>query len=111
MDRIIDVAKDFSPRLANREKYNGDGTFTAVEFRRKYLNPLKKSKHWKNDETFITFDFNGVERLSPGFANEAFGYFTAMGTPRQVLKKIRFINISDVKIETIHKELKAAYYV
>lgn len=111
MDRIIDVAKDFSPRLANREKYNGDGTFTAVEFRRKYLNSLKKKNAWKIEGVFITFDFKDVTRLSPGFANEAFGYFTAVVTPDEILKKIKFINISDVKLSTIKNELEAAYNI
>ena len=105
----IDIGKDFYHRLANRDKYQGDGKHTAVEFREKYLSGLDSVSAWNVESTFIEFDFSNVKKLGPSFANEAFAYFTKYAKPSKILKRIKLINISNVKKLIIEQELESGY--
>lgn len=106
----IDVEKDFYHRLANRDRFQGDGKHTAQEFRTKYLSELDTKDSWRDEKEFITFDFQNVKKLGPSFASEAFGYFTQYAKPERILKKIKFINISNVKMMIIKQELETGYH-
>lgn len=105
----IDVGSDFHHRLANRDEKQGDGKFTAVEFRTKYLSIFDNKEVWDNNETLIILDFANVTKLGPSFANEAFAYFTRYAKPNRILEKIQLKNISDVKLLIIKEELESGY--
>ena len=108
--QIIDVGKEFFPRLANRDKSQGDGRHNAIDFRRRYLGELDNVQIWtKAGEPVICFDFVGVDKIAPSFANEAFAYFTKYAAPELILKVIKFKNISPVKMEIIELELRTGY--
>ncbi len=107
--KAIDIGNDFYPRLANRDKYQGDGTHTAVEFREKYLSAFDSAEKWKNDVEEICFDFSNVTILIPSFANEAFAYFTKFARPEVILKKIRLEGITKIKEAIILEELENGY--
>lgn len=102
----VDVAEDFHGRLSNRDESQGDGRFTAVEFREKFLKELDNQAAWEDKNPFICFDFKGVTRISPSFASEAFAYFSKYTRPKTILKKITFKNISYVKMLIIEHEVE-----
>lgn len=104
---MIDVAKDFYPRLANRDKNQGDGKHTAIEFRRKYLSDLDSQAFWKLPTKVVKFDFSGVRKIGPSFANEAFAYFTRYASPEEILQVISIANASEVQLAIIKNELEA----
>ena len=105
----IDVGKDFYFRLANRNKFQGDGKHTAVDFREKYLKELDSKEAWLNLDGFITFDFSGVRKIGPSFANEAFAYFMKYTNPENFKKKVLFNNASEVQSMIIDNELQSGY--
>lgn len=105
----VDVGKDFYHRLANRDKYQGDGEHNAVEFRKKYLKELDNIEAWQNDDIFIVFDFGNVTKIGPSFASEAFAHFAQYADLNKILEKIKFENITKVKELIIINELKAGY--
>lgn len=105
----VDVGRDFHHRLANRDKYQGDGRYTAVEFRAKYLGRLDNAEAWKEIGQAIVLDFQNVKKIGPSFANEAFGHFMKYTTPDRFLERVRFINISDVQRIIIKEELESGY--
>lgn len=109
--KIIDVGNQFYARLANRDKFQGDGKNTAINFRNEYLKELDSEDAWQGDELFIILDFKNVRKLGPSFANEAFAYFTKYNnaTPDRILKRIKFQNISRVKKSIIDDELENGY--
>lgn len=105
-NKLIKVCLEFSNRLTNRNKLQGDGKFTAMEFRNNFLYPLYIRKNW-NDESIITLDFSGVKVLSPTFANEAFTYFKRFETSKKKVKdKIIFINCTNVQERIIEDAIK-----
>ncbi len=106
----VDVGKEFSPSLTNRDHLQRDGKNTGVDFRKKYLISLDDKGEWQNSSTFITLDFGNVKRLGPSWANEVFAYFTKYANPELVLKKISIKNISRVKESIIKQELNTGYY-
>jgi hypothetical protein len=108
--KTINIATQFSNRLVNRDEHQGDGKFNALEFRSLYLSELENEDKWKNDDPEIELDFSGIEKLGPSFANEAFAFFAKFSTPEKILKKIRMVNISPVKLETIFIELRDGYW-
>ena len=110
MIKTIDVGKEFYHRLANRDYRQGDGKYTAVEFRKKYLADLDKESEWKKNDIFIEFDFSNVKRIGPSFANEAFGYFTQYARPEVILQRIGFKHISEVQLMIIKEELNVGYF-
>ena len=107
--REVDVGKEFYHRLANRNKYQGDGRHTAEQFRNAYLCDLDKEDTWNDDKITIIFNFENVKKIGPSFANEAFAYFMKYTTPQQLKKKIRFKNISSVQELIIEQELESGY--
>jgi len=107
--REVDVGKEFYHRLANRNKYQGDGRHTAEQFRDVYLYDLDKEDAWKDDKIAIVFNFENVKKIGPSFANEAFAYFMKYATPQQLKKKICFKNISSVQELIIEQELESGY--
>jgi len=104
-----DIGQNFYPRLANRDKKQGDGKHTALEFRKKYLEKLDDAKRWNNDDKFIVLDFKNVNKIGPSFANEAFAYFTKYAKPKRILNKIELVNISKIKKMIIEQELSSGY--
>lgn len=106
---IVDIGADFYHRLANRDKFQGDGKNTAVEFRDLYLHDLDSADAWKSDDESIVLDFSKVTILIPSFANEAFAYFTKYAPPERILKKIVLRNISKIKAGIIEEELTNGY--
>lgn len=107
--KSIDVGTDFFHRLANRDETQGDGTDNAVEFREKYLFILDSQDAWVNSDVAVILDFKNVKKLGPSFANEAFAYFTQYASPKRILGKIKIINITEVKLETIMEELETGH--
>ena len=57
---LVNVRADFHHRLANRDKQQGDGSYTAEEFRNKYLSELDSDNAWKSDAEYVTLDFSGI---------------------------------------------------
>lgn len=102
-------AKDFSKRLVNRNPQQGDGKKTAIEFRDTYLTDLFHEGAWDNDEPLIAIDFEGIQKMSPSFADEAFGFFAQFADPERIKKKIKFINMSTIQEKILNMELKDAY--
>jgi len=109
--KTIKIAVEFFHRLQNRDKNQGDGSYTGEEFRNKYLTELDDKKMWDSEhrEEFIELDFENVIRLGPSWANEVFAYFTQYAKPEEILQKIKISNISEVKMETIRNELSEGY--
>jgi STAS-like domain of unknown function (DUF4325) len=105
----IDVGTEFYHRLANRDKNQGDGKHTAVEFRTRYLAHLDNPAAWQSSGETIILDFANVKKIGPSFANEAFGYFTKYVKPADFLKRVQFRNISDVQLMIIKEELDSGY--
>ena len=101
----VKVAQEFSDRLVNRNKHQGDGTFTAQEFREKFLFAFDDPYIWEEDTPTITFDFEGVDKISPGFAREAFANFLQYTSKENLLKHFLFVNITKVKMGIIEGEL------
>jgi|JI8StandDraft_1071087.scaffolds.fasta_scaffold488462_2 hypothetical protein len=108
--QTINVVEKFSDRLVNRNRFQGDGRFTAEDFRRKFLKFLDNEAAWLGDEPAIIFDFSEVDNIGPSFANEAFAYFIKYAPPEKILKKIQFVNISKVKMGVITEELDTSFH-
>lgn len=107
--QTIDVGKEFFFRLANRDKHQGDGLFTAQDFREKYLAPLDNEVAWPDGDFQICLDFANVLKIGPSFANEAFAYFTKYAKPEEIKKRIIFSNISAIKMSIIDEEISEGY--
>jgi hypothetical protein len=105
----INIGKDFHARLANRNKYQGDGTHTAEDFRNKYLLRFDNQKEWNEGAEIITFDFSNVRKIGPSFANEAFAYFMQYTDPKGFYNRIKFINTTKIQGMIIDEELRAGY--
>jgi hypothetical protein len=102
--------KEFSDFLINRDQRQGDGTFNAVEFRQKYLANADNEEWWSKKSDVIELDFEGVDTLGPSWANEAFAYFAKFANKSgDILKRIRFVNISPVKLALVKKEIDSGY--
>lgn len=109
MSKIVNVGEEFYHRLANRDKRQGDGKHTAIEFRSRYLQKYDTPEFWLSPEKLVTLDFSQVKKISPSFANEAFAYFTIYAKPEAVIKFIQFINITSVQREIIEAEIREGY--
>ncbi len=109
--KTVDIGKEFYHRLANRDEYQGDGKYTAVDFRSKYLSELDNSEAWSKTGVFIVLDFQNVKTIGPSFANEAFAHFMRYTNtnPERFLDKVKFINISDVHRLIIKEELESGF--
>lgn len=106
---VIDVGKDFYPRLANRDRRQGDGKHNAVQFRTKYLAHMDSPDFWAHDADSVIFDFKNVDKIGPSFANEAFAYFTKYTEPKKIKARIKFVNISEVDRTIIEEEIDTGY--
>ncbi len=107
---MINLAKDFSPVLRNRNKYQTDGKFTAIEFRKKFLNELDSQEWWGNESKTISIDLSDIDTLGPSWVNEAFAYFARYNINSEALfKKINFIGLDEVWKEIIEQEMKDGY--
>lgn len=49
----INIGKQFSDYLVNRNKLQGDGTNHAIEFRQKFLTPLEDESWWNSKDSKI----------------------------------------------------------
>lgn len=64
----IDIGKAFYHRLANRDKNQGDGKHTAIDFRNRFLASLDNTSIWSTPISDpIVLDFNGVKKIGPSF--------------------------------------------
>lgn len=107
--KVVNVATQFSDYLVNRNQHQGDGTFSAVDFRERFLQDLESDDWWGSAE-YITLDFDGVEILGPSWANEVFAYYTSRNkSPEEILKKIRILNLKSVKLNIVQDELRTGY--
>jgi hypothetical protein len=109
--QTIDVGVAFHPRLANRNRKQGDGKNTAEDFRKRYLSELDKASAWtESNDTFIVLDFTNVKKLGPSFANEAFAYFTKYEKSISNIKsKIKFEHMSKVQEMILDTELNSGW--
>jgi len=107
MKKTIDIGKEFSDYLVNRTSLQGDGKDTAVDFRRKFLKDLEDDAWWKDPDSIITLNFKNVKTLGPSWANEVFAHYRKNHETEEILKKIRFEDISNVKREIIEQEIKS----
>src|SRR4051812_35551820 len=82
----IQIADEFSDYLVNRDKYQGDGKYSAQDFRSRFLKELDDQSWWDNPETRVVISFKGVQTLGPSWANEAFAYFLRFATREQILQ-------------------------
>jgi len=105
----VKVAQEFSDRLVNRNQYQGDGTFTAQDFIRKFLVVFDDPYIWEENTPTITFDFIDVKRISPAFANEAFAYFLQYTNKDKLLKHFVFENIDSIDLMIVEHELNNGY--
>ncbi|MBW0435209.1 STAS-like domain-containing protein [Leptospira yasudae] len=105
----VDVGREFYHRLVNRDKHQGDGKFTAVEFRKKYLKEFDSKKYWENPSIRIVFNFENVEKIGPSFANEAFAYFMKYVDPKIFNRYVQFKNLSKIAKMIIDQELETGY--
>lgn len=108
MSREIDIGSEFSDYLVNRNKLQGDGSFTAIEFREKFLQELE-NEHWWNSNNTITLNFKNVVTLGPSWANEVFAFYTDKYAKDLIKKKIIFKDLSVVKREIIDQEIDSGY--
>lgn len=112
MPNPIKIAQDFSDTLINRDKNQGDGTFTGVDFREKFLKSADSEPWWKKQSDVITLDFEGVDTLGPSWANEVFAFFTKFNVnERDILKRFNLVNISNVKLALVKREIASGYKV
>lgn len=106
--QVVDVGVEFYQRLTNRDHSQGDGRHTAVQFRNHYLRALDNQAAWDGElNPFIALDFKNVVVISPSFANELFAHFIQYAAPDAIFKRIKMVNITDVKKEIIEIELRA----
>ena len=105
----INVASSFHDRLANRNRYQGDGRFSAVDFRKRFLSAFDNLEEWKSGHVVIELDFSGVRKIGPSFANEAFAYFMKYTTPERFHQRIKLLNLSTVQRAIVETELAAGY--
>lgn len=106
----VDIGRKFFHMCVNRDENQNDGVFNAVQFREKFLEKLEDPAWMKNTEEVYTLDFGNVTEMSSGFANEAFAYFlTKRITQRQLMTKIKFVNIKPDMKKMISRELTNGY--
>lgn len=106
--QTVKIKDEFSDILINRNKLQGDGKFTAQDFRKKFLKDFESKQAWENPNEEIEFDFSGVRKISPSFANEAFAHFLQFTKKSNFYKKIKFSNMSKVQELIINEELTSA---
>ena len=109
MPKRVDVGKSFYPRLAHRNKNQGDGKHTATEFREQFLSEFDNESFWKDPQPSIILDFSNVKKIGPSFANEAFAFFTKYAPPEKILRVVVIENATTVQYAIIREELESGY--
>lgn len=106
--KTIRIAEEFSNRLVNRNRYQGDGSYHAIDFRKRFLSDLDRDAEWSSSDPFVELDFQNVRKIGPSFANEAFAYFMKYAkTKERFFEKIKMKNESRVQRIIIEEELDA----
>jgi len=96
--RTVDVGRAYSPRLATRDE--------AKKFKDKYLSVFYDKHSWEDPECKVVLDFTNVKKISPGFADTAFGEFTYDAKNiEELLEHIVIQNASTVQLAIIKGEL------
>ena len=85
-----------------------EGGLVAVSFRSMYLKHLDNKEIWQHPEQIrpVLFDFTFVERIGPRFASIVFGHFRRYASAADILRVIRFQNITRVQQLIIEQEIK-----
>lgn len=109
MIRTIEIAKEFSDYLVNRNERQGDGTKTGVEFRATFLKPLESDEWWNDDKETLVLDFDRVSTIGPSWANEVFAYYTDKHSVGEIRSKILLKNLSPIKKEIVDIEIESGY--
>ena len=105
----INVGQEFYHRLANRDRNQGDGKHTAVEFRKRFLSALDDQTKWDAATDPLVLSFKHVKKIGHSFAKEALGYFTKYGKPKEFMKRVKFVHITNVQRMIIEVELESGY--
>lgn len=107
---MLDIGKEFYHKLLNRNKLQGDGKYTADQFRDKYLAELESEDWWKDNTKFIELDFENVEVVGPSWANEVFAFYLTRNINKSdVLKKIKCTGLTKTKEIIINREIEMGY--
>jgi hypothetical protein len=110
IENTVDVGNEYCRRLTDRYESQTGNEYNAVDFRSKYLCALDNSEAWQDNDLRIVLDFSNVDKLGPGFANEAFAYFAQYAKdPEDILSHIVILNASKVKYIIILTELESAF--
>lgn len=100
----------FFHKLLNRNELQGDGKYTAIEFRESFLSELDNDNWWTDKSNKIELDFKNVEVIGPSWANEIFAYYLSKGIKKDlVLQKIICLNLTKTKKIIIERELDQGY--
>ena len=87
------------------------GKRTGAFLRELFMEHMDNQKFWDNvNSPAIRFDFTGVRKITPSFANDAFAYFTKYANATKVLKVIEFVNITNIKRAIINLEVEQGHY-
>lgn len=100
----IDAGLNFCVRL---DDFDNDQK--PEDFRQLYLKALDKQEAWDQKDPYIVFDFKHVDVISPSFANKVFAYFRKYASAEDILKRITFKNITDIKEMIIKLEVCSGY--
>ena len=98
----VNIGKEFSPNLVYKE--------SSLLFRETFLDFLDNEDAWKTDDVEIELDFVKIKRIGPAWSNEVFAYFRKYASTEQIMKKIKMINITEVKKIIIYFEINSGYY-
>ncbi|WP_141048345.1 STAS-like domain-containing protein [Aliarcobacter cryaerophilus] len=100
MEKIINIAKDFSDSPGAR--YYDDGDFSGEQFRDEFL-----LKYFDNYDRIIV-NLDGTEGYATSFLEESFGGLARIKGKDLVLRKIEFISNEEPDlIEEIQQYIKA----
>lgn len=97
-ERIINVARDFTPYPAGR--FRKHGRFTGQVFREDLLVPALR------DFDVVLVDFNGTEGVRSSFLDEAFGGLVRTeNLPREIVARLK------VQVDDRHTALEIDEYI
>jgi hypothetical protein len=107
--KTVHIGIEFNSDLSNRDETQGDGSYTAVDFRDRFLKEAESPEFWDGEQR-IELDFASVSVLAPSFANEVFAYYAPIARDKEaIFAHLHPRNISDVKLGTIMKEIDKGY--
>lgn len=107
----IDIGKEFSSILRNRNSKQTDGLNTGESFRTRFLSgDIDTQEWWDDDSKSIEIDFSNVSTLGPSWANEVFAYFTIYNVNfPKIQQKFGFKGLDDLWEEIIEEEVTQGY--